>query len=56
MKVIGTWINGPAHEGYMVIEAVNFGHVHRLLGSLVARGEVITVPVTDLHSVAELTE
>jgi hypothetical protein len=56
VKVIGTWMNGPAHEGYMVVEAESFGDVHRLLAAIAARGEIITVAVTDFHSVAELTK
>ena len=56
VKVIGTWLNGPAYEGYLVLEAENFASVHRLLAPIAARGEVITVPVTDFDSVVELTE
>ena len=54
VRVIGTWINGPAHEGYMVVEAENFVDVHRLLAPIAARGEVIMVPVIEFHSLTNL--
>jgi len=54
VRVIGSWVNGPAHEGYMVLEADDFVDVHRLLAPIAARGEVITVPITEFQSLQDL--
>ncbi|HIE83106.1 MAG TPA: hypothetical protein EYQ00_04330 [Dehalococcoidia bacterium] len=54
VRVIGTWMNGPAHEGYMVLDVDDFVDAHRLLAPMAALGEVITVPVTEFQSLQNL--
>ena len=51
VTVHGSWMDAPAHKGYMIIEADNAAAIMTLGMPLVALGEMEVVPVSEFGEI-----
>mgnify|MGYP001156703219 FL=1 len=52
VTVHGSWMDAPAHKGYMIIEADNAAAIMTLCMPLVALGEMEVVPVSEFGEIS----
>ena len=52
VTVHGSWMDAPAHKGYMIIEADNAAAIMTLGMPLVALGEMGVVPVSEFGEIS----
>ena len=52
ITVHGSWMDAPAHKGYMIIEADNAAAIMTLGMPLVALGEMEVVPVSEFGEIS----